>query len=208
VKVLAEIPPPASPPLRAGTLRRRDLEAFDRLRDRLEGTGSVLFAGAAPGRGAVALGLATAAVAAGARTILVECDLAEPALADSLDIARAPGLGEHLRGEAEAAAVLRPVVLAGPGSAAAGEPLVCVAAGRPAPDASALLSSGAFADAVARMRSEYELVVLDGPSPADAEGVLAAAGQAERVLAVGARREVPRWLRALADGLVVPRAGG
>jgi Mrp family chromosome partitioning ATPase len=162
VRVLAEIPPPPSPGLRAGTLRRRDQEAFGGLLDRLRGARTVLALGSA--KRPVALGLATAAAARGTRTALVECDLAEPALAGSLGLATAPGLSEHLRGEADAASLLKPAVLAGPGSAAANGPLVCVVAGRPSADGWALLASDGFRQALDGLRSAYELVVLDGPS--------------------------------------------
>ena len=66
----------------------------------------------------------------GRRTVLVECDLARPRLAADLGLAPGPGLHEYLRWEAEAAEILQPLVLAGPAAAGAGEPLVCIAAGR------------------------------------------------------------------------------
>jgi len=202
--IVAELPGRLPEDVRAGTLRRRDLDAFGALLGWLGGARSVLVSGAPVERRAAALGLATAATAAGGRTILVECDLAAPALADSLGLARAPGLHEHLRGEADAGAVLRPVVLAGPGSAGAGEPLVCAAAGRSTPDGPALLSSEAFREAVERMHSAYELIVLDGGPLAEEGALVAVAERADRALAVGSRREVPRRLRAHLDGLIVP----
>lgn len=162
MKVLAEIPPPPSPGLRAGTLRRCDQEAFGGLLERLTGMGTVLALGSA--KRPVALGLATAAAARGTRAALVECDLAEPVLAGSLGLAAVPGLHEHLRGEADAASLLKPAVLAGPGSGSANGPLVCVVAGRPCGDGWALLASDAFREALTGLRAAYELVVLDGPS--------------------------------------------
>lgn len=117
-----------------------------------------------PRRSEVAVGLAAAAAAVGTRTALLECDLAEPALADALGLARAPGLHEYLLGTVAPGEILKPVVLAGPGSAAAREPLICVVAGRPAADAPELLVSERCRQAIERLRSGYELVVIDGPS--------------------------------------------
>jgi Mrp family chromosome partitioning ATPase len=168
VRVLAEIPARTSPDLRAASLRRCDLEAFERVLGDLGGAGSVLV-GEANGGGAAfgALGLAAAAAAAGTRTALLECDLAEPRIADLLGLATAPGLHEHLLGEAPAERILRPVVLAGPGSGRAIEPLVCVVAGRPAVDAPTLLAAPALAEAIAGLRAAYELLILAGPPLGD-----------------------------------------
>lgn len=192
MRVLAEIPPPPSPRLRAGTLRRRDQEAFGRVLERLRGARTVLALGSA--KRDVAIGLAAAAAARGTDTALVECDLAEPALAESLGLATAPGLHEHLRGEADAASVLKPAVLAGPGSASASGPLVCVVAGRPSPDGWALLASSAFRAAIDGLRSAYGLVVLEGPSLRDGYAVRAVLPLADSTIAcLGAteRRKLP-----------------
>jgi Mrp family chromosome partitioning ATPase len=163
VKVLAEIPARTSPDLRTGTLRRGDLSAFGGLLEQLGGARSVLMTGEAPGRRQAAAGLAAAAAAAGIRTALLECDLADPGLADALGLANAPGLHEYLRGRAEVEEILKPVVLAGPGSTAATEPLVCVVAGRSSADGAGLFASDAFARALSGLRASYELVVIDGP---------------------------------------------
>ncbi len=163
MKVLAEIPSRSSPDLRIGSLRRADLKAFGSLLEELQGHRTLLMTGKRPWRREVAAGLAATAAAGGVRTALLECDLLEPGLADALGLASAPGLHEHLHGQVEAANVLRPVVLAGPGSAGATEPLVCVVAGRPTAEGPRLLASAAFTRAFAGLRAAYELVVIDGP---------------------------------------------
>lgn len=183
MKVLAEIPPRSSPDLRTGTLRRSDLEAFGGLLEELRDARVVVIAGDRPGRLEASVGLATAAAAAGTRTALVECDLAEPRLADALGLAQAPGLHEHLRGTAESDSILKPVVLAGPGSAEATEPLVCVVAGRPAGDAGALLASDRLRPAIEGLRSAYELVVIDGPPLRDEPGLAAVSALVDSTLA-------------------------
>lgn len=164
MKVLAEIPPrPSSPGLRTGTLRRSDLEAFGSLLEGLSGARVVLMTGSAPGRREVAVGLAAAAAASGTRAALLECDLVAPGLADALGLTPAPGLHEHLLGTADSDAILRPVVLAGPGSAEAREPLVCVVAGEPSAEGARLFASDRFAQALAGLRAAYDLVAIDGP---------------------------------------------
>jgi Mrp family chromosome partitioning ATPase len=204
VRVLAEIPAQEDGPLRPGTLRRRDLEAFDVLLEELRGHRAVLAIGEPARRRAVAVGLATAAAAAGARTALLECDLVNPSLAEALGLAAAPGLREYLSGEADAGSILEPLALAGPGSEAAAEPLVCVVAGRPSPDGPGLLESEAFRHAAAKLRSAYELLVLEGPSADGEPGALAAvAAVADATLACVGREEPPPSSSPPLAGLVV-----
>jgi Mrp family chromosome partitioning ATPase len=168
VKVLAEIPARTSPDLRTGALRRADLEAYGGVLETLPRAGGImLLTGEAPIRRPAAVGLATTAVAAGSRAALLECDLAEPGLADALGLSSAPGLHEYLHGTASSEEILRSAVLAGPGSADATEPLVCAVAGRPASDAAGLLASDRFRQALAGMRAAYDLVVIDGPPLGD-----------------------------------------
>jgi Mrp family chromosome partitioning ATPase len=201
VRVLGEIPAPAPTALRPGTLRRCDQQAFGRLLEDLRGARAVLITGERTRKRAAAVGLAAAAAAAGTRTALLECDLAQPSLAEALGLAIAPGLCEHLRGEVGPDRILRPVALAGPGSAAALEPLVCVVAGRPAAATEALIGSESFRVAMAGLRNAYELVVLEGPPATGADGSLVAvAAQADATLVcVDRADDVP--------GLPVPITG-
>jgi len=183
VRTLGEIPAPAAVPLRPGTLRRADQQAFERLLDRLGGVGAVMVIGERWRKRTAAAGLASAAAATGRRTALLECDLAEPTLAGDLGVAVAPGLREYLLGEVEAARILRSLVLAGPGSASAREPLVCVVAGRRDEGGEALLASDGFRQAVAGLRDAHELVVVEGPSSSAApDTLLAAAGRVDATL--------------------------
>jgi Mrp family chromosome partitioning ATPase len=166
VKVLAEIPRSFAddPP---GRLRRGELDELSSVLEQLGGPRSLLVTGSGVGRRALALGLATAAAVAGRRVALLECDLAEPTLADRLGLSNVPGLTEYLAGSAEIGRLLKPVVLAGPASAGASEPLVCVVAGRPSADGSRLFAGDGFATALAGLAQAYELVVLDGPPVGD-----------------------------------------
>jgi Mrp family chromosome partitioning ATPase len=183
VRVLAEIPPRSPPDLRAGSLRRSDLEALSGLLEELRGARSVLITGEGTGRRGAAAGLAAAAAAAGKSTALLECDLVAPGLADALGLALAPGLHEYLRGTADVESILKPVVLAGPGSAEAREPLVCVVAGRPSAAGPRLLASDAFAQALAGLRAAYDLVVIDGPPLRDEQSLRAVLALADSTVA-------------------------
>ena len=187
MKTLAEIPARTSRDVRAGPLRRHDLEVFGSILDD-HGKGALLVSGAGDGRLALSTGLASAAAARGIPTALLECDLADPALGDALGLDPAPGLHEYLRGEAEAREILQPLVLAGPASAGATGPLICVVAGEPEEDGPAGFDSGGFEHALEKLRHAYELVVLHGPPLGDESGALAkAAGGSDAVLAcVGA----------------------
>jgi Mrp family chromosome partitioning ATPase len=203
VKVLAEIPARSSPDLRTGTLRRGDLTAFGELLEKLGGARVVLMVGDGAGRRQAAAGLATAAAAAGTRTALLECDLGDPGLADALGLAQAPGLHEFLRGGAKVGEILKPVVLAGPGSVAATEPLVCVVAGRPAADGPALLASDDFRRAIEGLRASYELLVIDGPAPADEYALQPLLGFIDATLACVPVGEIRRKFPLPVTGLVV-----
>jgi Mrp family chromosome partitioning ATPase len=203
VRVLAEIPARPSAELRTGTLRRADLAAYGGLLEELGPARSILLTGEAPGRRGTAAGLAATAAAAGTRTALLECELAQPGLAEALGLAVAPGLHEYLRGTADSAEILKPVVLAGPGSAGASEPLVCVVAGRPARDGSVLLDSERFRHAVSGLEDAYELLVIDGPPPGRVGELLAAMTVAEVTLVWSERGMLPPDLPGPAAGLVV-----
>lgn len=209
--LLAEIAGPADG-ARAWSLRRGDFESLERALAHLEGRRVVLVCGEREAPAVAALALATAANAAGRRTILVECDLAQPRLAAQVGLAAAPGLHEYLRWEAEPREVIRPVVLGGPAAGGSAEPLVCVCGGRPASKAETLLGLQSFAHMVAKLRAAYELVVLSGPPAAVESGSCAAvARQADAVVAAlpaaAARGRGGRAVRGAIRRLPVPALG-
>lgn len=180
--VLAHLAGPPGGEERWG-IRARDFEALRRPLGELDGARDLLVTGGEPERRVVAIALAAVAAAAGRRTILVECDISRPRLADDLGLAREPGLHEYLRWEATPAQLLQPIVLAGSATGASEEPLVCVAAGRVADDSATLLALGSFRHMTARLRETYELRVLLGPPLGDGAGALEAiAAESEAVL--------------------------
>jgi hypothetical protein len=213
--VLAEIAGSAAGDTRAWSLRRADLEALAQAQRGLDGHRAVLVVGAEGLPGAIAL--AAAASAEGRRTALVECDLARPRVAVELGLGAEPGLHEYLRWEATAAQILQPLALAGPAARGAGDPLICVVAGRGAADPTTLVKLESFRHALAKLRSAYELVVLLGPAlevdhglpeivAAEADAVVAAAtvkglsGKPGRLLRAQVRRLPAQALGAIVVG--------
>jgi len=158
---------------RTWRLRRADYESLGSLLDALHGSDVVLLTGAEEGKSATVVGLATAAAAAGRRTALLECDLAQPRIAGDLGLVAAPGLNEYLRCEASAPQILQSLVLAGPASGGAVAPLTCIVAGASTAEGAALLASDDFGHAISKLRSAYDLVVVDGPPLGRDEGSLA-----------------------------------
>lgn len=209
--VLAEISGPADG-TRGWSLRREDFAALEKVLPRFEGNRVVIVTGEGEAASVAAIGLGSAAAAAGRLTIVVECDLAEPRLAAQLGLSAAPGLHEYLRWEAEPQDVLQPVVLAGPAAATAQDPLACICAGRPAAKAETLLGLQSFAHMIEKLRGAYELVLLTGASAARDPGpCLAAARQADAALAAlpgsVASARAGRDLRAAVKRLPPPALG-
>jgi hypothetical protein len=200
--VLAEIPPRESTAARPGALGRAQLQAFAELAGKLSGADSVFLTGAA--RASAALGLAAAATAAGRRVALLECDLVAPSLAGTLALAKGPGLHEYLRGDVEANQILQPLVLAGPASGGATEPLTCIVAGEPEPQPVALLDSERCDHAIERLRRAYDLLVIDGPSlEEDQDSLRALSEHAAVTLLCGSQRQIPKRPPIEATGSVV-----
>lgn len=209
--VLAEISGPGEGK-RAWSLQREDFTELEKVLLRLGDKQVVAITGAGEAAAVVAIGLGSAAAASGRRTIVVECDLAEPRLAAQIGLAAVPGLHEYLRWEAEPQDVLQPVVLAGPAAAEAGEPLVCVSGGRPATKAETLLGLQSFAHMMEKLRGAYELVfVICAPAESDPGPCLAAARQADAVIAAlpaeAASGRAGRDLRSAIRRLPVPALG-
>jgi Mrp family chromosome partitioning ATPase len=199
--VLASVPAPRSETPRLGALGRAELDACSQLASALAGARTVLATG--PARSAVALGLAAAATAEGRRVALLECDLASPGLAVLLGLAPTPGLHEYLRGEADATQILQSLVLAGPASGRATEPLACIVAGEPEPEPAALLDSDRCIHATGKLRRAYDLLVIDGPPTGPGSGPLRAlADQVDATIVCGEKREISKRLPVAVTGLV------
>lgn len=212
--VLAEIGAPSSSNGRAWGLRRNDLTQLEAVRERLGERRVVLVTGAEAAAPTVAVALAGVAAAAGAATVLVECDVERPRLAADLGLQPAPGLHEYLRWEATPADVVQPLGLAGAAASPNAGALACVVAGRPSTAARALLGLGSFRHMTTKLRDAYALVVLLGGPLEGAGGALdLAAAAADCSLAALVERPTRRvakanhealaWLQAPPLGAVV-----
>jgi hypothetical protein len=200
--VLAEVPPARGASARLGALGREQLDAYAGLATALAGSSAVLVTG--PAKSTVALGLSAAAVAQSRRVALLESDLAAPALADSLGLSPTPGLREYLQGEVEATDIVQPLVLAGPASGRATEPLACIVAGEREPTPVGLLDSERCDHAVEKLRHAYDLLVIDGPPLSeDPDSLRALSEHAATTVVCGERREIPKRLPVPVAGLVL-----
>jgi hypothetical protein len=201
IEVLAEIPANGASP-RRGALGREQLDAYAGLAASLASAGSVLATG--PAKSEVALGIAAAATAAGRRAVLLECDLAGPALAQILGLAERPGLHEYLRGDVDPGPILQQLVLAGPASSRASEPLACIVAGEMEPAPVALLDSERCDKAIEKLRRAYELLVIDGPPLSEDQDALRALSEhTGATLFCGGRGEIPKRPTVPVSGAVV-----
>jgi capsular exopolysaccharide synthesis family protein len=156
-----------------------DFEAFRVLRMNLaylakgDPVRSVLVTSGLPeeGKSTVSAALASAAVLAGQRTLLVECDLRRPCFARRFGIQPQPGLADYLVGNANPQDILQTVELVEPvrvnGSKGAPQPsdsagtLVCIAAGSLVSNPAELLISERFTDFLEKVSKAYDFVVLD-----------------------------------------------
>lgn len=201
-QVLAEVPDSGGDSSRPSALGRAELEAYTGLATALAGSRAVLTTG--PARSETALGLAAAAVADGRHVALLECDLAAPVLAKVLGLRAVPGFHEYLRGEVEAPQILQSLVLAGPASGRATEPLACIVAGEPEPAPAALLDSDRCLHATGKLRRAYDLLVVDGPPLGPDSGPLRAlADQVDTIIGCGRQGEVPKRPPVPVAGLVL-----
>lgn len=200
--VLAEVPALDGRGPRPGALGREALAAYTRLAVDLADAGSVLVTG--PERSAAAIGIAAAALANGQRVALLECDIAEPSLADALGLSATPGLHEYLREDSSPPGILQSLVLAGPAAGRATEPLAVIVAGEPEPKPVALIDSDACDHAIQRLRKAYELLVIAGPGlDEDPDSLRALAEHAGTALLAGGRSDVPRRLPLEVAGVVL-----
>jgi polysaccharide biosynthesis transport protein len=141
---------------------------------------SVVVTSALPeeGKSTVASSLACASAAAGARTLLVECDLRRPSLGRQFELNSRPGLSDFLLGDASPSEILQLVALPSlsptgaapvngnsPSEPDADDPdqrrLVCISAGRPVPESAELLNSKRFKQFLREVESAYDQVILD-----------------------------------------------
>jgi Mrp family chromosome partitioning ATPase len=158
-----------------------DLESFRVLRQNLqlldtEGKGlrsvAVTSALAQEGKSTIAAMLAHANAAAGKRTLLVECDLRRPALAERLGLNQSPGLSDYLAGRVSPEEILQTVQANpmerpanGNGTGQSETPpstarFVCITAGS-TPRPAELLATDRFKTFLRQVCEVYDLVIID-----------------------------------------------
>jgi Mrp family chromosome partitioning ATPase len=165
----------------AGRLDDSDQEAFRIVRQNLAYLGTaaerrtllVTSAIAGEGKSTVAACLAVTTAESGKRTLLVECDLRKPVLAERMGIKEGPGLSDYLTGHADPRQILQPVAgiverLNGSGPTLTGghsgsANLVCITAGRRVPRPAELLASERFRSFLTEVSDVYDTVILDAP---------------------------------------------
>jgi capsular exopolysaccharide synthesis family protein len=151
-----------------------DVEAFRILRRNLEALSTaspprsilVTSATAEEGKTTVAGSLALAMASAGKRTLLVDGDLRQPALASRFGIDPAPGISDFLAGTATPQEIVNTVGFAGTSQHRTGMnggsvSLVVIPAGSPNSNSAELLGSSRFRDFLQQVLDTYDVVVFD-----------------------------------------------
>jgi Mrp family chromosome partitioning ATPase len=165
---------------KAGADHQLDIDAFRILRRNLESLRpdapprSIIVTSAISeeGKSTVAASLAFAIASAGRRTLLVDCDLRRPAIAERLGMERSPGISDFLAGEATPQQILRPIPFRaslslngasanGALGTAADNLLVAIPAGSPTSHTAELLGSRRFKEFMAQVVQTYDVVVID-----------------------------------------------
>ncbi|MCW3039780.1 MAG: chromosome partitioning protein [Solirubrobacterales bacterium] len=155
-----------------GVLAEPDQEAFRILRHNVRylaaGDGLrtlvVTSAMAQEGKSTVSACLAMASAAAGKRTLLIECDLRRPVLAERFGLAEAPGLSDYLTGNAKPQDIIQSVVAAPStevGFDSAPAALVCITSGSASPRPADLLGSERFRAFLEEVEEVYDAIIID-----------------------------------------------
>ena len=164
-------------------------EAFRRLRtnlrfaqvDKENSAVLVTSAQAQEGKSSTSINLAIAAAQAGSRVALVDADLRQPTIADKMGLENSAGLTTVLVGAADVSDLLQPW---------GADELYVLTAGEMPPNPVELLDSRAMGTLVARLTTEFDLVIVDGPPLLPVADALVLAKHVGQVLLVAAVGEV------------------
>jgi len=176
---------------------------------------ALLVASAAPrdGKTTVARHLATAAAMMGSRVLLVEADLRRPTLAKQLDLRSGPGLSDVLIDSVSVDGATQSIdVDVQAGERSRGRTLdVLVGGAVLPPNPGELMESRAMQQLLERVKSAYDLVVIDTPPMTIVSDAFPLLGKVDGVVIVGRlghnRRDVAERLRATLAGTRVPLLG-
>jgi len=204
-----------------GALPPGEAEAFHLIRahlryfnvDRELRTLLVASAGPGDGKTTVARHLAAAAARIGSRVLLLEADLRRPALAQQLDIPSGPGLSDVLIGALSLNEATQLIDLEAPSAdSAKGRILdVLVAGAALPPNPGELVESHAMEGLLERVKSSYDLVVIDTPPLTAVSDAFPLLGKVDGVIIVGRvgrnRRDVAERLHETLTGAGAPLLG-
>ncbi|MGF7237754.1 MAG: hypothetical protein ACQSGP_22745 [Frankia sp.] len=152
------------------------------------------------GRTTTTLGLASALAMAGARVAVVDADLRTARMTRLFQLAEdTAGVAEMARGEVDPLEVTFavPSAAGGVSSGVTGGALSVLGAGRPGGEPAGLLRARATADALRRLRSTFDVVLVDTPATGSAADALALAREATGMIVTVRRRTPSRPLREL-----------
>jgi len=133
--------------------------------DRLSHSSVLMVTSASEGEGKTMLAteLAAGLARSGRRTLLLDCDFRNPRCHQQFGLAAGPGLSEVLCGEVELAKALQAV----PGSEAR-----ILTSGKSNPQVIKALNNGNFAALLARLRLDFDCIIVDSaPTPVVADGL-------------------------------------
>jgi capsular exopolysaccharide synthesis family protein len=176
---------------------------------------TLLVASAAPGDGktTVARHLASAAARVGSWVLLLEADLRHPMVAHQLDVASGPGVSDVLIGVASLSEATQRIDLDSPSvDGFAGRTLdVLVAGAALPPNPGELIESHAMEALLERVKSTYDLVVIDTPPLTTFSDAFPLLRKVDGVIIVGRvgrnRRDVAQRLHETLTGAGAPLLG-
>ena len=134
------------------------------------------------GRTSLAIALARLAALSGQRAILVDCDLRRPALHTAFGAKMGPGLTDLLQNGLEPGKAIRRDTLT---------PLDYITVGQLAPHAANLLCLPEMAELLAKLRTQYDLLILDSPPSATVADTSFIAQMADECLFVVSWNKTP-----------------
>ncbi len=144
----------------------------------------ILITSSLPGEGksTAAMLLAASSAGSGLRTVLVDCDLRRQSISEAVT-KRQRGLAELLTGEAE----LRDVTVKSPAT-----DVHVIPAGRRAQNPADLLMSQRMHELLARLRDDYDYIVVDSPPLLPVIDALALAAMVDKILVIVEWDRTPR----------------
>lgn len=134
---------------------------------------------AGEGKSLSAVNLAFSTSQLGKRVLLIDCDMRRPSLADKIPVKKYPGLSDFLTGQAPADNLLQHCGIKGDEKA-----FHVISSGRTPPNPMELLSSSRMSRMLARLRQNYDYIILDLPPVGEVGDAMAAAKLTDGMLIV------------------------